>query len=122
MEGEMIGRGFVAAMILAAGLSRATADDADHNVQSLYNLCKMEEGSQEFALCAGYIGGIGSVMQFMGAGLKQYPDFRPFAICGTASHGAMVQAFVNWVQKNPREFTNKKTVGVMTALRENWPC
>src|SRR6266852_1122144 len=34
MEGEMIGRGFVAAMILAAGLSRATADDADRNVQS----------------------------------------------------------------------------------------
>jgi len=122
MEGEMIGRGIVAAMILAAGLSRATAGDADRNVQSLYNLCKMEEGSQEFALCAGYIGGIGSVMQFMGAGLKQYPDFRPFAICGAASHGAMVQAFVNWVQKNPREFTNKQTVGVMTALRENWPC
>jgi hypothetical protein len=115
----MIERGFVAAMILAAALSRATADD---NVQSLYNLCKTGEGSQEFALCVGYIGGIGSVMQFMGAGLKQHPDLRPFAICGTASNGAMVQAFVYWAGKNPREWTNKQTVGVMAALRENWPC
>ena len=61
-------------------------------------------------------------MQLIGVGVEQKPDTVPFAICDKPSYGAMVQAFVNWAEQNPRDWETNRIVGVMTALRANWPC
>jgi len=44
------------------------------------------------------------------------------ALCGAPSHGAMIQAFINWAEKNPQQWATGKTAGVMLALQESWPC
>lgn len=112
----------LAVMILIAGFSVAAAKDSP-DVQSLYTLCKASDESQEFALCVGYISGVGSLMQFLGADLRQHPEVREFAICsGSMSYGAMVQAFRTWAEKNPRAWGEPRIIGVMVALTETWPC
>jgi Rap1a immunity proteins len=116
----MIGRIVAIGAALALSLSPALANDT--NVQSLYDACRKGEGTQEFALCVGYVSGIGDMLQVLGSATKEHPDFQPFAICGDASYGAMTQAFINWVQNNPREWTESRLLGVVRALRENWPC
>ena len=121
----MIGRACIGAMVLVASCSVVSADGYNFDVQSLHNLCKAEQGSQEFAICAGYISGVAQLMQFIEAeaDLRLRPEFREFAICsGSVSYDAMVQAFKTWAEKNPRNGSDDKLVGVMLALRENWPC
>jgi hypothetical protein len=84
-----MGRGYLAVLILVAGLSVATAKDPA-DVQRLYNWCKASDGSDERALCVGYISGVASLMQFFGTDLQRHPDLREFAICsGSASYGAI---------------------------------
>jgi hypothetical protein len=101
------------------GLSHAYA--AEHDIQSLYNICKMPPTSPEFAICVGYISGVGDTLQFMSVDKHRDPDVQPFAICGTPSYGAMIQAFVNWTEKHPKEWTRDRITGAMLALGENWP-
>jgi hypothetical protein len=34
----------------------------------------------------------------------------------------MVDAFTAWAEQNPRRSDDNRIIGVMTALRTNWPC
>ena len=117
---EMMKRACIAAMICVATCSMVSAA----NVQSLYSLCKADEGSQEFGICVGYISGVAHLMQFLGVDLQKHPERRQFAICtgGSASNGAFVQAFKTWADRNPRHWGDTELIGVMVALVETWPC
>jgi len=72
----------------------------------------------------GYISGIGNMMQVVGFQERLHPDqnYTALAICGSMTNAAMVQAFRNWAQKNPQEWTSPQFSGVMAALIETWPC
>lgn len=112
----------VAAMVLIIELSSTYAVAADHDVQHLYKMCKMPPTSPEFAICVGYISGVGDTLLFMGLDKHRNPEVQPFAICGEPSYGAMVQAFVNWAEKNPKEWARGQIIGAMLSLNENWSC
>jgi Rap1a immunity proteins len=113
----------IAVMILTAFISQAWAADI-FSVQALYENCKAPDRSPRNALCLGYISGVGNVMQYVGSVSRKHPDenYNPLAICGEITNGAMVQAFENWAQKNPREWTSPQSIWVMAALGETWPC
>lgn len=108
-------RALMATAAISLLLSTATAS-AD--VQRLYNRCKEPESSQLNFVCLGYIAGVGETMDFLGLDRASHP----FAICGRPSHGAMVQAFINWAEKHPSEWKESEVFGVMQALAESWPC
>jgi len=116
----------VACLLVAATapgpVSRAHAIDSSQTVQALHRSCKSAEGSSPYDLCLGFIAGVGDAMQLLGFGVEQKPEFAPFAICSRPSYGTMVQAFVDWAEQNPGKSDSNRIVGVMTALRANWPC
>jgi Rap1a immunity proteins len=118
----MVWRGLCAAVLIMTGLSEAAAIDSDQTVQSLYEMCKKPDASFPSSLCLGYITGVADTMQLLGFGTADHPDLDRFAICAKPSYGAMVQAFITWTEKNPQEGDHNRIIGVMKALRENWPC
>src|ERR1700739_3849565 len=83
---------FRACLILTAmtlGLvSPAHAVDSRQTVQSLYQSCKSPENWPPYAICLGFIAGVGDAMQLIGIGVGQKPETVPFAICGKPSYGA----------------------------------
>jgi hypothetical protein len=113
-------RSLLAAAILTFGVFSANADD--RNVQWLYESCKMQD-SDRHGICVGYIAGIGDLMHAFGNySQSQDVNVRAFSICGNASYGAMVQAFVDWAAANPQKWSENYLFGVAEALRVNWPC
>ena len=40
----------------------------------------------------------------------------------TVTTGAMVQAFKNWAQKHPADWSTLAHDGVFDAIKETWPC
>lgn len=111
---------FVALAWLLVFLPKFANGDVPETVQQLYEACKRPISSSDRLECIVYIAGVADVMQFL-APIKD-EDPVPFAICNTGSYGAMVQAFVNWAEKNPKEWGMARLYGVMMALRLNWPC
>jgi len=65
----------------------------------------------------GFVSGVGETMGVLQFGIRKLPDFGAFSICDAPSHGAMVQAFTDWAEKNPQEWKNPAILGVMTALK-----
>ena len=109
--------------VMTLGLvSPGHAIDSSQTVQALYQFCKSPDDRSRYGLCLGFITGVGDTMQLIGVGVEQQPDNAPFGICGKPSYGAMVQAFVNWAEQNPGESESNRIVGVISALRANWPC
>jgi Rap1a immunity proteins len=107
-------------LLLGSAVPAITANV--HDVQTLYQLCKKPIETQEFAVCIGFVSGVGETMGVLQFGIRTFPDFGAFSICDAPPHGAMVQAFTDWAEKNPQEWKNPAILGVMTALRETWPC
>ena len=107
-------------LLLGSAVPAITADV--HDVQSLHQLCKKPIETQEFAVCMGFVSGVGETMGVLQFGIRTFPDFGAFSICDAPPHGAMVQAFTDWAEKNPQEWKNPAILGVMTAPRETWPC
>lgn len=106
------------ATVFCLSLLPSVASAADNDVQSLYSACKMSDASQEFAVCVGFISGVGETLHYLGLA----PDAQPFKICGAPTHGAMVQAFLNWAEKHPEAWSYNQIRGVILALGETWPC
>lgn len=100
-----------------------SANAAGRDVQSLYNACQKSSASQEFALCTGYISGVGEMLMLLGGYKKNHPkEAGPFAICDAPSFGAMGQAFIDWAERNPQERAREQISGVVLALTQKWPC
>jgi Rap1a immunity proteins len=57
------------------------------------------------------------------ANKNRVPD-NGVSMCITehVSSGAMVQAFRNWAERNPKDWGKEAVLGVMNALHETWPC
>ena len=113
----------LACLLLAMSLLPASAGNGDGFVKigDLLHSCKEGVGSPQKLICLGYISGIGDTMQVVAvdALLEQT---KPLAMCGNARYSAMVQAFVNWAEKHPERWEEPRRLGVITALKELWPC
>src|SRR5262245_46587890 len=112
-----------AAISFVLGFSSANAAPLDTTVQGLYRQCKSADadaspnGQLGRLACVAYIAGVGDTLQVQGDG-----GAKIMSICAKPSYGAMVQAFVNWAEANPREWGKNRLVGVVVALSKNWPC
>jgi hypothetical protein len=112
----------MAVVLALVAAAPARAIDATQTVQGLYQYCKLGADEPRYGLCIGYVAGVGDAMQLLGFGVEQKPELRSFAICDKPSYGSMVAAFVDWAEQNPGKAEANRIVGVMTALRANWPC
>jgi hypothetical protein len=118
-----VGRVPILLTVFAASLFPQVASANDQNIQRLYYMCQKPDGSIERTICAGYISGIADVMLLFAAKPKNTDTaLDAFSMCGTPSHGAMVQAFVNWAEQHPEEWEKPQAAGVIIALRLKWPC
>jgi hypothetical protein len=109
--------------VVIISLTKANADD--QNVQGLYNLCKATTDHGRYAVCVGYISGIGDIMQTNGVmhpGAAVDPAPLDERLCGRPSYGAQVQAFMNWAEKHPQQWQAPRQLGVLSALSGTWPC
>jgi hypothetical protein len=98
-----------------------SADSLGSTVQSLRDMCKSDD-ADERALCVGFIAGVGDYMRVVSATSLDQRLSSQLGLCGWATHGAMLQAFMNWSDKHPEQWSNSSEIGVGMALRETWPC
>lgn len=116
-------RAITVAAIFVAGLVPASAAES-FSVQSLYVNCREPQGSALWALCMGYVSGVGSLMEIIGTTQTKSPPLNlpGWGICGKPTNGAMLQAFINWAQANPKYWNTPQLLGVAMALGKTWPC
>ena len=121
---RLVGSGVVA---FGSTTSARADSDADHlvTVQSLLNECTSNNNTIK-GICVGYVSAVMDVMEIVGAaGISRKDDaMQPFGMCNKefVSHGAAIQAFTNWAESHPEQWNQRMDVGVMSALRELWPC
>jgi hypothetical protein len=65
-------------------------------------LCKKPIETKEFAVCIGFVSGVGETMGILQFGIRKLPDFGAFSICDAPSHGAMVQLLPIGPRKIPK--------------------
>lgn len=93
------------------------------NVQTLLSWCKSPNESQLYSGCIGYISGAADLMQAISVLDVKDPLIKPFlGLCGRPTYGAMIQAFINWAEAHPEEWSTDRSLGVASALRQKWPC
>lgn len=115
------------ALVLGFAVSTPIHGEEDFsNVEHLLKWCKLPETRSDHGFCAGYVVGVADMMQQVGR--QGAGNFRSvFGMCvpkslHTPSGNAEVQVFVNWAEKNPKEWGQVNEVGVVLALSEAWPC
>jgi hypothetical protein len=103
--------------------------NASDNVQKLLQECNADISSPDFFHCAGYVGGVADMMFYNGLLITKYNanlnTLSHVAACPGnpyPTYGADIQAFRNWAQKHPEKWAEQTSVGVISALREAWPC
>jgi hypothetical protein len=108
------------AALAVAPVAAAAEGTPRNDVQELYGYCKETGGSQRLTYCLGYIAGIGQLMRQMG----HNQEMHQYGLCSDQgiSTGAMVQAFRNWAEQNPRSWNVDAVLGVGAALATAWPC
>jgi Rap1a immunity proteins len=119
----MASRVLVGAMLLIFSLVPTNAENPTHDVQELYTFCRASMSSAEYGICLGYVSGVVDMLQLLHIHKQSHPeDTNPFEICESPSYGAVVQAYMNWAQNNPKEWSHHRVVGLLAAIVENWPC
>jgi hypothetical protein len=119
------------AIVLAALLLAAPAG-ADFKTLDLRSEC-MNENEMVRLLCKSYLKGIVDVTLMTGIlhNSLESPKDRTFsartvAVCyekgEEVSMDAVVQLFLNWAIRNPKEWSLPAQFGALHALREAWPC
>ena len=99
------------ALMVATDVAHAQSLQPGGDVEDFRRLCKMAPQSLEGAACFWYIGGAADQLQG-----------ERLLCAGSATYSAMVQAFLNWTDKNPDKWDISRRVGVMAALVTTWPC
>jgi hypothetical protein len=121
-------RQLVFGMLLALSILAPGAARADNfTVQDLLQMCNNPEGSPHATYCLGYVGGLGDAMAGIGGALSSLTQrdanfLKGVSTCGATIRAAEVQAFKNWAQAHPEDWTKLAVEGVTVALRETWPC
>jgi hypothetical protein len=101
----------------------------DFTVGTLYQVCgtvtRDAQSSLDYGFCSGFIAGIGRTM-FLTGQIDSPGATRTQFIVACSNVGvttaALVQAFKNWAVKHPEHWGIQAESGVITALRETWPC
>jgi hypothetical protein len=121
--------------------TRSQAPKKEMDVQWLYGQCKEAKPSSQ-SFCSGFISGIALQMFWTGSWLIKKPpsgttplydrltndDDRStvsfLSACTelAASGEAMRQAFINWAEKHPQEWSADSQLGVMQAIHSAWRC
>lgn len=114
----------VLATVAALSPTRVAAEEGFTNTEHLLKWCKQPETSANHAYCVGYIEGVSNMMVLVGTDAQGafrknvgmcYPDPPP-------SVSAVVQAFINWAERNPKHWADLNVIGVVVALSQTWPC
>jgi hypothetical protein len=114
------------AMTLAAvaGLS-ISALAGSYTTQDLLNDCH----GQNKSFCLGYLAGAAGILfEMHDNGVDTVPTKQEnvrvvVSACAVGiTFGAMRQAFINWAEKNPRDWGFSANNGAMLALQATWPC
>jgi hypothetical protein len=109
--------------VLMACATSSFAQDPAQDVQTMLNDCESDKAFG-YAACLGTVRGTSAVMQL---NCSLYRDGAGTvtalaADSSEATYGAMVQAFINWARANPAKWGTRGEVGIITALRETFPC
>jgi hypothetical protein len=100
------------------------------SVEKLYGVCKSPNIDIKVR-CAAYIQGFGAMMYVVGKAsaetglaLEKRKTLAAFGVCQqeTVTVAEMIQAFLNWTERNPKEWQENGEIGVLASLREAWPC
>jgi hypothetical protein len=120
--------GFALALsVAAATVAHAQDTDLVLSVQGLYQTCKAPNGATDASPCIEYIAGIADQM-VLNSVLREkvraesWRLVSSLAICDAPTYGAMRQVFINWAEKHPEKWSNPRSIGVVQALHEAWPC
>jgi hypothetical protein len=119
-------RGSIFTLLLVFGLpySQAFAQTGEKSpvtTQDLYRACQAPQGRTDYGFCLGYIVAAGNLMA-----LNSIQGPNKFTICPAdrrpPSGEAMIQAFSNWAQAHPQEWSDDSLIGLTLALQATWPC
>ena len=103
----------MAALILSCGAAQAEQPPGPYDsVLSLMNQCKGNVGPSWQMYCYGLVSGL-----IVGLRSTQYacaPEGATIAL--------LAQIFINWAEKNPKEWEQFAKVGLAKALHEAHPC
>jgi hypothetical protein len=115
----------VAITLAAVGGSSVSVLAGDYTTQDLLNDC---HGRSE-SFCLGYLAGAaGILLDLHDDGTDTVPTKQEnvrlvVSACTEGdTFGAMRQAFINWAQKNPRDWGFSASNGAKLALQSTWPC
>lgn len=98
----------------------------------LYESCQRDESSRLRSYCLGYLSGVfdlatglGTVMALSsGADVRHDKEWN-LSACQpneAVSLATIRQVFLSWVEKHPAQLHQSSLTGVISALREKWPC
>jgi len=100
------------------------------SVEKLYGACKSPDPNIMFK-CAAYIQGFSTMMYIVrqasaesGLAPDKRDTLKAYGLCQqeTVTVANMIQAFLNWTERNPNEWQESGELGVLDSLREAWPC
>ncbi|MES2550064.1 MAG: Rap1a/Tai family immunity protein [Pseudomonadota bacterium] len=109
--------------VFMACATSSFAQELRQDVQKLLNDCESDEAFA-YGACLGMARGTAAVMQFNCSLYQDGTSTITFfaADSSNATYGAMIQAFINWARANPSEWGTRGELGMITALRETFPC
>jgi hypothetical protein len=115
--------------------ARAAASSAVPETQQtayLYESCQRDESSRLRSYCLGYLSGVFDLATGLGTvmALSSGTDVRHdrewnLSACQpneAVSLATIRQVFLSWVEKHPAQLHQSSLTGVISALREKWPC
>jgi hypothetical protein len=122
---------FIAALV-AASVSAYGADSntkIPHTIQDLYTECSSQDEDNQL-LCLAYLATSRENVTFIGRALftplrnPTADRLRKILYCvpNEVTNGQLRQVFINWAEKNPKDWQTVAVAGVIVALREAWPC
>lgn len=124
------GRALILGMtVLFSSVAHAADDSFSTTIQGVLTLCKGDAGSE--LQCLYFLKGSSSVFEMLGtlqesanAPQARKEVLASFGLCGQGmvTLGQIKQVFINWAEKNPRDWQLPATYGVWIAVREAWPC
>ena len=125
----LAGLTLVAAMAACLPSDPVRAAGEEGSVLTLYQWCKAKPSSFEFALCLGFVAGVGDQMRLnalLAHDLWSVEDRKRLSKMASCHESigsrAMVKAFTDWTEKHPDQWNRQSVVGVTMALRDTWPC
>jgi hypothetical protein len=113
---------------LVLAISLITSSAFSDDTQALLSKCDSAVGSTEFVYCLGRVSGMADMMGYNGflidKGEKSELHRQASTCTGRPipTNGALLQVFKNWAHSHPEHWSDNDLTGVLTALREKWPC